>query len=281
MAWSQLTPEVKAKVTALLQQHPDYASTLTRESKDAGEERDAKAFAIAATWPDLIRSASFGPSAKYGHAEWHYADTPYVMGNFPPPPGVVFKWTPGTNPANAIQAIAKNLADLNDPKATAVDRAVALCWMEHLVGDIHQPLHSVSMYSETYPTGDRGGNSQYVKLDGRTMNLHSLWDGMLGGYMDIGAVKQIADKLVAAHPRKEFEKELTESDPQTWAGESYEKATKTVYLEGKLATGNNAQSAVDLPARYMEAAKPVAERGAVLGGYRLAAVIMGVFAEKQ
>ena len=37
-----------------------------------------------------------------------------------------------------------------------------LVWLMHLVGDVHQPLHCVTRFTQTEPNGDRGGND--VKL---------------------------------------------------------------------------------------------------------------------
>jgi hypothetical protein len=30
-------------------------------------------------------------------------------------------------------------------------RAIALAWLFHLVGDVHQPLHTVQLFSREYP----------------------------------------------------------------------------------------------------------------------------------
>ncbi len=50
-------------------------------------------------------------------------------------------------------------------------------YLVHVVGDIHQPLHSVSLFNATYPSGDRGGNSLKITLlNGTSQNLHSFWD---------------------------------------------------------------------------------------------------------
>jgi hypothetical protein len=32
----------------------------------------------------------------------------------------------------------------------------------HLVGDIHQPLHSVNMYNSIHKTGDKGGKNYLI-----------------------------------------------------------------------------------------------------------------------
>ena len=58
------------------------------------------------------------------------------------------------------------------------DRAMLTAWIFHLVGDIHQPLHSSTLVSQRlFPEGDRGGNS--IKLK-QSYNLHALWDGTAG-----------------------------------------------------------------------------------------------------
>jgi hypothetical protein len=37
-------------------------------------------------------------------------------------------------------------------------------WLFHLVGDIHQPLHTVQLFTREYPNGDRGGNEICVRV---------------------------------------------------------------------------------------------------------------------
>jgi hypothetical protein len=148
IAWDNLTPAAKAKVTELLKAHPDYARALTKETTAAGD-KDRQAFMVAATWPDLIRSASFGKSHELAHSNWHYIDIPYVIGDVKAPTDFPMTWDPAKDkePGNAIQAIKKNAMDLRNGALSPAERAMALCWVEHLVGDIHQPLHAVSLYS--------------------------------------------------------------------------------------------------------------------------------------
>jgi hypothetical protein len=40
-----------------------------------------------------------------------------------------------------------------------------LAWLEHLVGDVHQPPHAVSRFTHEAPAGDRGGNSVHLCAD--------------------------------------------------------------------------------------------------------------------
>lgn len=54
----------------------------------------------------------------------------------------------------------------------AQKRKVALMYLVHLVGDIHQPLHVAD-------NGDRGGTQSPVTIPGVQKSLHSAWDGLL------------------------------------------------------------------------------------------------------
>lgn len=72
---------------------------------------------------------------------------------------------------NAIKVLTTNI------NKTTAERALFARYLVHVVGDIHQPLHSVSLFNETYPSGDRGGNSLKITLlNGSANNLHSFWD---------------------------------------------------------------------------------------------------------
>jgi hypothetical protein len=56
--------------------------------------------------------------------------------------------------------------------------AIALAWLFHLVGDIHQSLHTAQLFTAEYPRGDRGGNEICVRVTqaGQPMDLHKFWD---------------------------------------------------------------------------------------------------------
>src|SRR6202021_3878931 len=104
-----------------------------------------------------------------------------------------------TGPQNIVEALTKNVADLKDPKVSASDKAVALCWILHLCGDIHQPLHATELFSPQFPTGDQGGN-QFIILrdppyaDSRA-NLHFVWDSLPGDYQSRDIEHYIAGGL--------------------------------------------------------------------------------------
>ena len=63
----------------------------------------------------------------------------------------------------------------------AARKAIALAWLFHLVGDIHQPLHAAQLFAVDYPNGDRGGDQICIRVTqaGQPMNLHRSWDGVI------------------------------------------------------------------------------------------------------
>jgi hypothetical protein len=274
IAWRELTPETKAKISAILRATPDYDALLTTPST-APDQRDREAFLKAATWPDLVRTP--GRNFRFNHPAWHYIDYPYVLGEVPPVEGPVTQWKPGTDPANAAQAFQKAVGEFQDEKLPDVDRAIALCWIEHLTGDIHQPLHAVSMFTPELPHGDQGGNLLMVTADSSVTNLHALWDGLLGKYEATEAIDKIADKVAAAHGRSEFSEALKVRDFDAWARGSFEEARTAVYLEGKLLylkrddqQKDRTRPVPEVPADYMANSRAHAERDVALAAYRLA-----------
>ncbi len=111
---------------------------------------------------------------------------------------------------------------------------------------------------------------------------------MLGGFMDLPKVKDIATKLEAAHPKKEFEKELAITSYDAWAQESFEEAKTYVYLNNTLpglakASTSRAKSqppVPPLPKDYITNSTTFAGRNATLAGYRLANLLNQIFSDK-
>jgi hypothetical protein len=67
--------------------------------------------------------------------------------------------------SQAIQLCSNTLQDQTWPGS---ERAIALGWLGHLVGDAPQPCHARSLYvEEIFPEGDRGANSIRTKQGGR------------------------------------------------------------------------------------------------------------------
>src|SRR5262249_47503449 len=143
-------------------------------------------FIIAATWADRIKSAPDyhadgthdgnrppnDPSASRNtgyddfaqHKYWHFVDLPFTRDN------TALPTIPTPNAQTQITAFRAVLASNSPDKLKSYD----LSWLLHLIGDVHQPLHSTTRVSASKPDGDDGGNG--VKLTSPA-NLHRYWDG--------------------------------------------------------------------------------------------------------
>lgn len=160
IAYERLNPRAKAEAIALLAK---LAPNPTLTHYCTG---DANKFVEVSTWADDIRiqRPETGP--------WHYVDLPlgakkYDKKYCPAPEGCI------------LLAIHDQLAILRDSKATAQDRSMALLFIIHFLGDLHQPLHDTS-------NNDRGGNCVPVDFFGNPPqefpnesfrpNLHGIWD---------------------------------------------------------------------------------------------------------
>jgi hypothetical protein len=132
---------------------------------------------------------------------------------------------------NILTAMADNervVKNEND----AERRAIALAWLFHLVGDIHQPLHTAQLFTVEYPRGDRGGNEICVRVTqgGQSMDLHRFWDGLITSSSNL---TRLRNESTALRNRQEFQRsqltELASVDFESWAKESFEIATKIAY----------------------------------------------------
>jgi hypothetical protein len=99
----------------------------------------------------------------------------------------------------------------------------------HLVGDIHQPLHTTQLFTVEYPLGDRGGNEICVRVTqaGQPMDLHRFWDGVITSSSNL---TRLRNEATALRKRQGFQRgqltELASTDFESWAKESFEIATK-------------------------------------------------------
>jgi hypothetical protein len=73
-----------------------------------------------------------------------------------------------------------------------------LAWLFHLVGDIHQPLHTAQLFTVDYPQRDRGGNEICVRVKEaeQPMDLHRLWDGVITSSSNLTRLRNEATALL-------------------------------------------------------------------------------------
>jgi hypothetical protein len=125
----------------------------------------------------------------------------------------------GVTATCVVSAIPAEIAILRSAAATPADRAAALVYLGHWLGDIHQPLHSSF-------ADDRGGNEINVSRL-CTSSLHSAWDTCilqnrsgLGAGATPEAVRAFAATLSEAVTDQQRAAWLS-SSPWTWSAESY------------------------------------------------------------
>ena len=89
-------------------------------------------------------------------------------------------------------------------------KAIALAWLFHLVGDVHQPLHAVQLFTVEYPNGDRGGNQICIRVSqaGQPVDLHRFWDGVITSSQNL---TRLRNEATALRNRQGFQRsQLTE-----------------------------------------------------------------------
>lgn len=190
-----LSEETKIELIELLQQHPRFQQDFIAEipgyvNRQNRNEMTTWLLGQAAYWPDIARGFPDAEADKYNRPPWHYTDGAWVRGAADKQGNSYvgidrFSDIHGEDPASIVReeqvhnvatGLDYNTLVLADSSRSAAQRAVALCWVLHLMGDIHQPLHTGSLYSAAvFDRGDRGGNG--VPTEAR--NLHSRWDGAL------------------------------------------------------------------------------------------------------
>jgi S1/P1 Nuclease len=181
---------------------------------------------------------------------------------------------------NILTAMAENEGKVRNEN-DAERKAIALAWLFHLVGDIHQPLHTAQLFTVDYPNGDRGGNKICVRVTqaGQPMDLHRFWDGVITSSSNL---TRLRNEATALRNRQEFQRsqltELTSIGFESLAQESFEIATKITYRNGGRIGSPKGGSrdctmvaaAPLLPGGYVVSASRIADRRMILAGYRLA-----------
>ncbi len=292
ITWDDLTPRAKAQIAELLKQHPRYEKDLLDSLPKGTDEGGTARYALAnaACWPDLVRGPAHPMHFVANHPAWHYIDIPYSIDNQAVP---ATQPTKDPGPHNVIEALEKNTKDLKNPATAAGDRAIALCWVLHLCGDIHQPLHACSLYSPQFPDGDQGGNAVIVLRDPPFVDsqkkLHFIWDSLPGEYKSLDWDGYIADGLRndPRFSRDRLKDLLAVKDFAAWANESHQLAIDHAYLGGTLKGLSAVQLRADptlvapgVPKGYIEQAEQVVNQRMILAGYRTADLLNSIFDSK-
>ncbi len=215
----------------------------------------------AANWPDEMRSAP-GQFWQKTSTPWHYVTLNGILYDHAPSEG------------DALEALAKFSKTLRDPNASLADRQMALRFIVHLVGDLHQPLHNGKCC-------DRGGNDVKVNWFGKPTNLHAVWDSQLVDEEQL-SFTELAAKL-ERHISHDDVIKWWDINPRDWTSESAEIRDSLYPLPAKPKPGQKLKKGEkllpDLSYSYVYKFTPVMERRLSQGGIRLAAYLNALFAE--
>jgi hypothetical protein len=294
IAWRGLTSGQRKSIVDTLKRHPrfaeDFIGRMPKDVELAGQvDQDQWIFQHAATWPDIARGIRGDARDVYDHPTWHYVNGPIYVdpsdkrslagkidvnlkSNYPTdlPPE---RW-------NVLQATKHALEQIKDDATPVADKAVAYCWLFHLVGDSHQPMHSCALFSANrFPEGDRGGNDIPL-LQGK--KLHALWDNFLGSSHKLRSVDLQAGRL---DDRDKYGRIWDDAgkqlDIREWIKESYALAKNHAYDPAILAVVRRATpqqplERIDLSQEYLKSSGAHARERILAAGVRLAALLDGL-----
>src|SRR5262249_10265928 len=232
-------------------------------------------------------------SEKYHHGTWHYVNQPHYLLSTDRAAleGQLQINTAIDPPAttrldmNIVQTIGRARRVLQTADAADEDKSLMLCWLLHTIGDIHQPLHAASLFSEKlFPEGDRGGNLIFTK---QSRNLHALWDGFLGESNDFAEARNRAIALLAEQATKELGAQAAQQlNQQKWLEESPLGPLPAAYDPGVLSYARLRAISppgaefppLDLSEDYLKAGGAISERRVIQAGHRTAAVLHTLWA---
>jgi hypothetical protein len=261
-------------IIALIAQH--YLDPLVRERVDALLAGDTSALtadtsmASEASWADRYRDSDRdGARLRYESTrQWHYVDIELdrpdlvqaCFGRTPLPSG-----TPASSgPAAAciVDKIEQFEAELRDVHTSPTERCVALQFVLHLVGDVHQPLHASDAH-------DQGANQEQVQASGLSPgNLHRYWDVDFVRALDPDP-RAVADDLIAQIGPQQI-RAWQSGTATDWASESYAvgKAVSFGRLPPAISTHH-----YELSASYVQVSVDAVQLQLKRAGLRLAYVL--------
>jgi len=259
--------------------------------------RPNETLADASVWPDTIRDPAYEdgdtPLFRLGHPAhetYHYTNIPFQAERYAPD-------LPGAHAADIVQTAGECIRVLRG-QSQAFRPRDALRMLAHLVGDIHQPLHTGNSFVATTgalrfvvpegPTGWRstlGGNAlRYGPND--SFNLHAYWDShAVNLAMQKQGVTAFAARLVKERGAPQAWRNAGDAEtwPEEWATEVLPLA-RTAHADIRLLehlAPDGAQRGhrwrIAQPADYDALARRRISEQLARGGYRLAATLRAIW----
>ena len=221
---------------------------LSDEVKDIVYEiLDGQSLAVVSTWADEMRS---NPNWR-PYDKWHYVNLPLDV-EYP---------DSDVPEENVVTIIERCVAILKSPSSDKEMKKFYLKYLVHLVGDLHQPMHT-GRYE------DYGGSKIYITFKGRKgsdnkTNLHVLWDTNL-----IDDFKMSYTEW-SNHLENKYRKEVVkQSNTLEWTFESHWWA-RDIY--------ENTPDGSNLSYDYVYKYQPVLEKRLYYAGVRLGNLIQDIF----
>ena len=289
-------PELVDKLELVFMAHPDTSPFWVAAGDSRGKERAKRMFIEGARWADDTKGTI------HDRPTWHTARWPIIAKDAPPEAKAAAEARKGRPAGQAIEALVMNYAMLSSAETNSAERASALAWLLHLIGDIHQPLHVSDQYSKEFPAGNGSGTLEYVMdpVNEKPIPLHLLWDSNIYRSTALDAIEQNAQELVEKYPRSAFPELKGLEGPgdfEKWARESYDVAVDFAYGYG-IKTVSDPEKDLDtdkavkkmvayilhgvspledapaVPAEYWEKLQQVVQRRITLAGYRIADLVI-------
>lgn len=298
ITWENLSPEQRSRCLQILRHHPRFSEDFEGAmpamiAQSPVSEQSSWLFTQAAAWPDLARNLPEPTQSLYHRSTWHHINLPVFLDETSMlqlksqiKTNQRLTWKDGSDPTwnNAAQTIDMAVKKLVDTSTSEAQKALMLCWLLHSVGDLHQPLHCVSMFSlHQFPnlkSGDMGGNEIPVALKKslRPRTLHSIWDGLLGYGGSLNELRARAARLLSdAKLNAAVEKSQEAPSVAQWIEEGRNIASANAYtpeVRNQLLTMRaDRLMPVSLSENYMKQAGSIAQQQASIAGHRLARML--------
>jgi hypothetical protein len=284
IAWEQMSPQAREQAIKILRSAPEdsHLSVFYLQDSRSTAAKQRELFMIASTWADIVRDKDFKVRFnKYHKSDWHYADTFWsntngkveILKDFDEPKG------------KAVDQLFAFDKALRDTSISDADKAIALAWVLHLGGDIHQPLHTSARVTQYDPKGDQGGNRfmlspKDAKGDDR-VNLHWFWDSIVGRNIarqndacDSAYLPAIAAQMTQKYPFAKMRNRLKLGKFDEWQQEGFQIASTKLY-PSSLKFG-------EIPSdSYKKQAFEIAEEQIALAGYRMGEMLNQIFGSQE
>jgi hypothetical protein len=298
LAYTQIDKDQFIRIVDTIKEHErfeeDFLAYMPEKIKEASEdEKDLWIFLHASTWPDFGWGYHGEDKAKFFHGTWHYINEPVfltqdhaIFFNGIVPANLSRVWRKGKpqDTMNIFQALHECDYQLSNPRNDNPTKAIYICWVLHLVGDIHQPMHSSAAFTPNkLQKGDQGGN--FIKVDTESGKLHSTWDALLGSTKEgtyesqgVAYVTQMGNRLLRDPGMVNLgKKAIKNMNYNQWIQESYDIARTSAYnshVTEKILefdrSSDETMTPIKLSDEYMIMAKDIANERMIQSGFRLA-----------